>query len=90
MPFSESQQEGEPSGALRVRVLVFYELLLCCQNLAVLSHPRVSVAQSRKLQALSWFHVYWLMFSQSRGAIKREIWWLTKWSHAVFLRLFFS
>ena len=52
--------------------------------------PGFTVAQSRKLQALSWFHVYWLMFSQSRGAIKREIWWLTKWSHAVFLRLFFS
>lgn len=41
MPFSESQQEEEPSGALRVWVLVFYELLLCCQNLAVISHPRV-------------------------------------------------
>lgn len=26
VPFSESQQEGEPSGALRVWVLVFYEL----------------------------------------------------------------
>lgn len=70
--------------------LSYMNFLLCCQDLAEISHPRVSVAQSRKLQALSWVPIYWLMFSQSRGAIKHEIWWLTKLSHAVFLRLCFS
>ena len=89
--FLKVSMTGNAVGSSEFWVLVFYELSALLSGISQYSLiPGFLLTQSRKLQAQNWFHVYWLMFFQSRGAIKREIWWLTKWSHAVFLRLFFS
>lgn len=76
---------GEPGRALRV----LGSLSPVTGNPQMPFHPGFLLTQSRKPPAQGWFYVYWFALSRSRGAVNVEHGGLTRWPHAVFLRLLF-